>query len=48
SEKLPLKDIGILATAVGAAKAEETLSTGFSKERVLELKKLVQYRKIGE
>ena len=48
SEKLSLKDIGILATAVGAAKAEEKVSTGFSKERVLELKKLVQYRKIGE
>lgn len=48
SQALSLQEIGILATAVGAAKAEEKLSTGFSKERVLDLKSQVKYRKIGE
>lgn len=45
---LSVKEIGILATAIGAAKAEEEKSTGFNIQRVEELKEQVVYRKIGE
>lgn len=45
---LSVKEIGRLATAIGAAKAEEEKSTGFSIQRVKELKEQVICRKIGE
>lgn len=45
---LSVKEIGILATAIGAAKAEEETSTGFDVKRVAALKQEVKYRKLGE
>lgn len=42
-----IKDTGILATAIGASKAEEQKSTGFSFERAKELESCVIYKKIG-
>ncbi|GMA08752.1 tagatose-6-phosphate kinase [Tetragenococcus halophilus subsp. flandriensis] len=42
-----IEDIGVLATAIGASKAEEEKSTGFSTERVKDLKSRVIYKKIG-
>lgn len=42
-----IEDTGVLATAIGAAKAEEEKSTGFSIRRSKELEPYVNYKKIG-
>lgn len=43
-----ISETGAIATAIGAAKAEEKLSTGFDIQRVEELKAQVVFEKIGE
>lgn len=47
ANKLPVPQIGILANAIGAAKAEKESSSGFDKARVKKLAKQIIYRKIG-
>lgn len=47
SNNKSIPETGSIATAIGAAKAEEKLSTGFDIKRVKELKTQVVYQKIG-
>lgn len=47
ANKLPIPQIGTLANAIGAAKAEKESSSGFDMKRVKELKQQIIYRKIG-
>lgn len=47
ANKLPVPQIGILANAIGAAKAEKECSSGFDNARVKKLAKQIIYRKIG-